>query len=263
MLLCSLGVAVARQPAARAHGSAVTSRTPVAGGGTQGAPRATGTAPGAPGAKPDFAPADKHGFGTSTTPASKVWFTLEGAELTEIYYPRLDTPSFRDLQFVVTDGHSLVETERDSTSQRTVLVDPRSLTYRQVNTDKRGRWRLTKTYVTDPGRAVVVVNVVFQSLTGHPYRLYLVADPQLSNNGAQDSGHCSDQGLIDSDGQMASAILTQPALTEASCGFKGTSDGLTDLLAHHRMAWHYASAPNGNVVQLAARRSPARRDTSG
>ncbi len=210
---------------------------------------AHGTAPGAPGAKPDFAPADKHGFGTSTTLASKVWFTLQGGELAEIYYPRLDTPSFRDLQFVVTDGHSFVETERDSTSQGTVLVDPRSLTYRQVNTDKRGRWRLIKTYVADPVRSAVVVNVVFQSLTGHPYRLYLVADPQLSNNGGQDSGRCSDQGLIDSDGQMASAIVTQPALTEASCGFKGTSDGLTDLLAHHRMAWHYASAPNGNVVQ--------------
>jgi glucoamylase len=208
-----------------------------------------GTAPGAPGAKPDFAPADKHGFGTSTTPASKVWFTLEGGALSEIYYPRLDTPSFRDLQFVVTDGHSFVEAEGNSTSQRTVLVDPRSLTYRQINADNKGRWRLTKTYATDPGRSVVLVNVVFQSLTGHPYRLYVVADPQLSNNGAQDSGRCSDQGLLDSDGQLASATATMPALTEASCGYKGTSDGLTDLLAHHRMDWHYANAPNGNVVQ--------------
>ena len=57
-------------------------------------------APGAPGSTPDWAPADKHGFGTSMTRASKVWFTLEGGELTEVYYPRLDTPSFRDLQFV-------------------------------------------------------------------------------------------------------------------------------------------------------------------
>ena len=150
---------------------------------------------------------------------------------------------------MVTDGHSFVEAERDSTIQRTVLVDARSLTYRQVNTDIHVRWRLIKTYVTDPRRSVVVVNVVFQSLTGHPYRVYMVADPQLSNNGAQDSGRCSDQGLIDSDGQMASAILTQPALTEVSCGYKGTSDGLTDLLAHQRMDWHYALAPSGNVVQ--------------
>ena len=113
---------------------------------------ATGVAPGAPGSKSDFAPADKHGFGTSRTLASKVWFTLESGELTEVYYPRLDTPSYRDLQFVVTDGHSFAEREQDSTVQRTVRTDPGSLTYRQVNTDKAHRWRLTKTYVTDPTR---------------------------------------------------------------------------------------------------------------
>jgi glucoamylase len=42
---------------------------------------AHGVAPGAPGAKADWAPADKHGFGTSRTTASKLWFTLEGADL--------------------------------------------------------------------------------------------------------------------------------------------------------------------------------------
>src|ERR1700742_5114273 len=68
-----------------------------------GATASRGVAPGAPGAKADWAPADKHGFGTSKTLASKVWFTLEGGELSEVYYPTLDTPSFRDLQFAV-DG---------------------------------------------------------------------------------------------------------------------------------------------------------------
>jgi glucoamylase len=52
---------------------------------------------------PNWLPADKQGFGTSRTRASKVWFTLEGGELSEVYYPTLDTPSFRDLQFAV-DG---------------------------------------------------------------------------------------------------------------------------------------------------------------
>ena len=52
---------------------------------------------------PNWLPADKQGFGTSRTLASKVWFTLEGGSLSEVYYPTLDTPSFRDLQFVV-DG---------------------------------------------------------------------------------------------------------------------------------------------------------------
>ncbi|HEY2273753.1 MAG TPA: glycoside hydrolase family 15 protein, partial [Jatrophihabitantaceae bacterium] len=213
-------------------------------------PAATsGVAPGAPGAKADWAPADKHGFGTSRTTASKVWFTLESGELTETYYPRLDTPSYRDLQFVVTDAHSFAEREQDSTVQRTTLLDPRSLTYRQVNTDKQHRWRLTKTYVTDAHRSTVAIDVRFQSLTGRPYQLYVLADPSLSNNGDDDSGNCSKSALVANDAQSAAALITRPALVQASCGFKGVSDGWSDLSAHKRMLWHYASAPNGNVVE--------------
>ena len=37
-------------------------------------------APGAPGAKSTWTPADKHGFGTSRTPDSEVWFTLISRE---------------------------------------------------------------------------------------------------------------------------------------------------------------------------------------
>jgi glucoamylase len=210
---------------------------------------ASGAAPGAPGAKADWAPADKHGFGTSTTSASKVWFTLEAGELTEVYYPRLDTPSFRDLQFVVTDGHSFAQQERDSTVQQTVLEDPRSLTYRQVNTDVNHRWRLTKTYVTDTRRSTVVLDVRFQSLTSRPYRLYVLADPSLSNDGMHDTGSCSRAGLVTTDGQMSSAVVTEPQLTEVSCGYKDTSDGWTDLRSHFRLQRHYALAPDGNVVQ--------------
>jgi glucoamylase len=67
---------------------------------------ATGTAPGAPGATPDFTPANKDGFGTATTLQSKVWHTLSNGELTEVYYPDLGTPSVRDLQFIVIDNRS-------------------------------------------------------------------------------------------------------------------------------------------------------------
>jgi glucoamylase len=215
----------------------------------QAAAAGRGVAPGAPGAKPDWLPADKHGFGTSRTSSSKVWFTLEGGELSEVYYPRIDTPSFRDLQFVVADGHSFAEQERDSTSQRTELVDGHSLIFRQVNTDTQHRWRLTQTYITDPAHATVLVRVRFQSLTGRRYQLYVLADPSLDNDGSDDSGSCAHGRLIATDGTMASDVETQPALRTVSCGFKGTSDGWTDLQAHKRMRWHYSSAPNGNLVE--------------
>jgi glucoamylase len=212
-------------------------------------PAPSGVAPGAPGSKPDWLPADKQGFGTSRTAASHVWYTLERGELSEVYYPQLDTPSFRDLQFVVTDGHSFAQQERDSTMQSSSLVDSRSLIYRQVNTDVHHRWRLTKTYVTDPARSTVAIQVRFQSLTGRPYRLYVLADPSLSNDGAHDTGTCSRSQMLTSDSDMGSAIVTQPALQTTSCGYKGTSDGWTDLSTHYRLTHHYASAPDGNVVE--------------
>ncbi len=208
-----------------------------------------GVAPGAPGQPTTWTPADKHGFGTSHTRASKVWYTLEGGELTEVYFPRLDTPSFRDLQFVVTDGHSFAERERDSTGQQTVRVDGRSLVYRQVNTDVQHRWRLTKTYVTDPARSSVVLRVVFQSLTGRPYHLYALADPALDNNGNHDTGTCSGGHLVTTDGKLSSAIVAQPALRRTSCGYLGSSDGWIDLSRHFRLLHHYTSAPDGNVVE--------------
>src|SRR5919112_730788 len=103
-------------------------------------------------AAPFWTEADKDGYGTSTTTTSKVWHTLDDGRLTEVFYPDLGTPSVRTLEFVVSDGKF---TQRDTQARnRTVeLLDPRSLTYRQVNEEPR-RYRITKTYVTDPSRHV-------------------------------------------------------------------------------------------------------------
>ena len=46
-------------------------------------------APGAPGDKAAWTSADKQGFGTSATRASRVWFTLRNADMTEVHYPDL------------------------------------------------------------------------------------------------------------------------------------------------------------------------------
>ena len=64
------------------------------------------TAPGAPGAKAFWTPADKQGFGTAMSSTSKLWHTLQGGELTEVFYPDLGTPAVRDLQLIVTSASS-------------------------------------------------------------------------------------------------------------------------------------------------------------
>src|SRR3954466_6321843 len=219
---------------------------------------ASGTAPGAPGDNAIWTPADKHGFGTSTTTTSKVWHTLENGKLTEVYYPDLGTPSVRDLQFIVSDGKTFAELESDATTHQTTLVDNRSLTYRQVNTAKSGRYRITKTYVTDPARNTLLIDVRFQSLTGRPYQVYAYVDPSLSNDGSDDSGTTSHGALLTQDASAGSALVAEPSFGRTSTGYLDASDGWIDLPDDHRMDWHYRSSPNGNVVQTAqtARRAP-------
>jgi glucoamylase len=208
---------------------------------------AAATAPGAPGEKALWTEADKDGFGTAQSTRSKVWHTLDDGELTEVYYPDVGTPALRDLQFVVSDGRSFAERERESASHAISLADKRSLTYRQVNTTSR--YRITKTYVTDPSRHAVVVDVRFESRTGKPLDLYALADPALSNEGGDDSGSSAGDALLAQDKAAGSALVASPRFTRTSSGYLGTSDGWTDLRSDFRMDWAYDSAPNGNVVQ--------------
>ncbi len=130
-------------------------------------------APAAADAARDWAPADKDGFATSHTLRSKVWLTLGDGGMTEVYYPRLDTPAARDLRFVVSDGKTFTDREQDATRQRVELLDSRSLSYRQVNTDRDGLYRIVKTYTTDPARSTVLVHVRFEARTHR--RLHLTA----------------------------------------------------------------------------------------
>ena len=150
---------------------------------------------------------------------------------------------------MVTDGKSWVEREREGTGHALRLTDPRSLSYEQINTDPQGRFRITKTYTTDPSRSVLLLRVHFESLTNEPLHLYVLYDPSLSGNGDDDSGSTAGDDLVASDTKAASALVSAPAFTKTSSGYLGSSDGWSDLSAHYTMDWNYNSAPDGNVVQ--------------
>ena len=120
--------------------------------------------PGWPGGSAYWTTGNKQGLGTATGADSKVWYTLAAGTLSEVYYPRGDTADVRSLDFAVTDGTTFVDREITDTVHTVRLADPRSLTYEQVNTAKSGRYRLTKTYVTDPARSTVLVQVAFEPL---------------------------------------------------------------------------------------------------
>jgi glucoamylase len=206
-----------------------------------------GDAPGAPGAHPSWLPADKTGFGTARDKASNVWFTLQGGRLSEVYYPDLSTPSIRSLDFVVSDGRTFATVDSSAHTQQVRRTSDDGLTYEQTITDDQHRWRIDKTYVTDPARATVLVDVDFRSLTGKPYRLYAATDPDLTNDGSDDSARTDGNALLAHDAKTAAAVTASPAFTHTSVGYAGASDGPTQLAKTFGLV-DYHQAAKGNVV---------------
>ncbi|HEV7823896.1 MAG TPA: glycoside hydrolase family 15 protein [Mycobacteriales bacterium] len=205
-------------------------------------------APAAPGQAATWSPGDKDGFGTAVGALdSKVWYTLNDGTLSEVYHPRIDTPATRDTQLVVSDGATFSDREDVAATHRTDLVDRGALVYRQVNTARSGAYRITKTYVTDPARSAVLVDVRFESLTGRPYTVYVLHDVGLGRSADDDTGH---RGMLATDGVQGSAVLASTGYTRTSSGYAGRSDGWTDVRDDHRMDWSYDATARGNVVQL-------------
>jgi len=67
---------------------------------------------GRPGIDPRWMYADKEGVGTAYAASSRIWFTLLKGVVTEIYYPTVDRPQLRDLQYLITDGSNFFHEER-------------------------------------------------------------------------------------------------------------------------------------------------------
>ena len=240
--------------------------------------------PGRPGQDAHWQSAAKDAFGTATTTASKVWFTLSGGVLTEVYYPTLDVPNVQTLQLIVVDGPG-VETESEDTIHRLELFDRRSLAFRQINTAKSGNYTITKRYLTDPQRNTILIDIEFKSRTA--VQVYVYYDPSLNNSGMHDSAWTEGDALLAVDGDKASALVSSSGFASAdttvrdtlkldqqsnafqlSNGYLGTSDGLTELRRKRNQGSFapYLRAEDGNVVQVGAlnisQRSRSERDAS-
>lgn len=236
------------------RGVALTFVAVVVGLGVVAPPAMGDPAPGAPGIASTWTTGAKQGLGTSASTASKLWYTLGQGIAHELYYPQADMPNVQDLQYIVTDGATFTDEEKVAMTHRVRLADDDSLTYEQVNTDRDGRYRITKTYVTDPARATLLVRTRFQRLSGStPLQLYVLYNPSLAGSGMGDTGSTVDGLLQASDGQVASTLAASSGFTQTTSGYSGTaSDGFRDLTANRRLTSTYDAAEQpGNLVQTA------------
>ena len=208
-------------------------------------------APGAPGKDAQWASAGKQGVGTSSSLESKVWFTLQGGALTEVYYPDVTMANVHKLEFVVVNPKTKkVETETAAANHQIKVLRPDSLTFQQINTAKSGEWTITKTYTTDVERDSVLINVKFER-KNKSLNLYVYYDPSLGNSGMRDIAIAGKSTLFTDDAGKFSALIFSNPIEEATSGFYQVSDGLEQLKKLGKIITPYERARNGNVVQMA------------
>ena len=159
-------------------------------------------------------------------------------EVTDVYYPRIDTPSLRDSQFVVTDGKTFTDREDRDSKHEVSLLSADSLTYRVVNTAKSGDWRITKTFVTDPSRSRRRRARKFVSLTGGPPGVRAARPRAVDDRQRRHRGHQARRQLAAPSRRHERECRGSGAgLGKTSSGYLGVSDGWTDLSTDHRMDW--------------------------
>ena len=78
---------------------------------TEGAPRKQ-AAFGKPGIEPKWTHGNKDGVGTAYSGSSRLWFTIFCGVVTEVFYPTIDRPQLRDIQYLISDGKTFVHEEK-------------------------------------------------------------------------------------------------------------------------------------------------------
>ena len=93
---------------------------------------------GAPGDEARWTGAAKDGIGTAHSFGGRVWFTIGRGILTEVYYPTVDRPQLRDLEFLFSDENGLFLEEKQDLPYQVERMVP-SQGYRITRQDPKGR----------------------------------------------------------------------------------------------------------------------------
>jgi glucoamylase len=186
-----------------------------------------------------------------------VWFTLSHGIVTEVFHPFVDCAAVRGIGFIVTGGDGFWADElRDMDSTMSYLSEGVPA-FQMENRDRGNRCKIEKTVFSDPRRSVLLQDIRFTPLSGTlaEYALYLLAEPRLGSQGANNTAWLDDfkgmQMLFAKQTGHALAVACSAPWLARSVGFAGASDGRTDLQRHQRMRWTYDQAAEGDVVLTA------------
>jgi glucoamylase len=175
--------------------------------------------------------------------------------VTEVYYPTIDTPQIRDLQFLVTDGETFFHDERRNCVGEIACIAEAALGFEVINREKEGRCSIRKTVLGAPHQNCLLVRTRLEAPAEllPKLRLYVLCAPHLEIGGWPNNGEVLQiRGytfLAAYKGHTWLVIGASVPFTECSCGYVSVNDGWTDLADNYRLDWHYASvAPQLTVV---------------
>ena len=224
-----------------------------------------GEAFGRPGIEPRWTRGDKDAIGTAYSASSRLWFTLAAGIVNEVYFPTIDRPQIRDLQYLITDGESFVHDERRHLKSTTKEFSNCALGYQITNTDPDGRYQIEKQVITDPHYACLLIQtrVEADESIRDKLRLFALLAPHLGSVGWGNSGRVYRVGnreiLLAHNGNFWLAMAATTPFLRCSCGYVGRSDGWTDLFDNLQMDWEFAAAEDGNIAltgELNVRENP-------
>ncbi len=214
-----------------------------------------GGAFGWPGIAPRWTQGSKDGVGTAYAASCRVWFTLWNGVLTEAYYPTVDRPQLRDLQYLITDGKTFFHEEKRHLQSKTERVSDHALGYLISNSDPAGRYAITKEIITDPHLPCILQHtrlVAPQPKFLSGLRIYVLCAPHLEVGGEGNNARVVEVSgrkvLTAEKGGTWLALAGTVPFTRLSCGFVGQSDGWRDLADNFRMDWEFDHALDGNVA---------------
>lgn len=211
---------------------------------------------GRPGIEPKWTRGQKDAIGTAYSASSRLWFTVSAGILNEVYYPTVDRPQIRDLQYLITDGETFCHDERRHLKASIRPLTSHALGYEITSVEPEGRYRLIKQIIADPHHACVLIHTRVEA--GQPLlgklRLFSLLAPHLETGGAGNSGKSIEVAgrklQVAYKGSTWLAIAATIPFIRRSCGFVGKSDGWTDLASDFNMKWEFESAHDGNIALM-------------
>lgn len=223
-------------------------------------------ASGGPGDPSFWTYAGKTGIGTSyelpdrpdeasTSPASRVWFSLARGMVTETAFGMIHEAQIKDIRLAVI-GNGFVDFEDSDMDHKIEYLytddagRPLSLAYKQTNTDKEQKYLIEKYIYTDPSSQSLVCRLRVES--GEPVTPVLIINPHMNNTGSLDSAFIDDTGWHATEkGLIYMSMNSSRPFEKATVGFAGSSGIISGLKQDSSLASTFQATDGAGNVLLA------------